>query len=89
CVGKDKKGEFTKTTTACTHENALGTCEMKVGDLEEAVHYYKKAGATEAGLKKTCEDAKGTWVPEAAAAGSASAAAGSAAPAAGSAAPKK
>ncbi len=89
CAGKDKKGELVKDSKPCTHEDALGTCELKVGDLEEAHHYYKKAGATEAALKKSCEDAKGTWVPEAAAAGSASAAAGSAAPAAGSAAPKK
>jgi trimeric autotransporter adhesin len=89
CAGKDKKGELAKGSTPCTHENAIGTCEMKVGELMEAVHYYKKAGAAEAGLKKACEGEKGTWMAEAAAAGSASAAAGSAAPAAGSAAPKK
>jgi len=72
CAGKDKKGELVKGSTPCTHENALGSCEAKVGDLEEVHHFYKKAGATEATVKKACDDAKGTWVPEAAGAASGS-----------------
>lgn len=88
CAGADKKGVFKKGSEECTHENSLGTCEVKVEGGGEFDHYYKVAGMDEKGAKAACELKSGTWVPEAAGASSASPATSGAPSAAPSAAPK-
>ena len=80
CLGLEKKGVFKKGSEPCTHENALGTCEVKLGDAGEFHHYYKAAGSDADSAKKSCEMKSGVWIPEAAGAASAAPSA-SAAPA--------
>jgi hypothetical protein len=87
CVGKDKKGEFKKGSEACTHTDAIGTCEEKkeTGDL---AHHFYKAKFDEAAAKKVCDSVKGTWIAEPAAAPAGSGAPSATPAASGSAAPK-
>ncbi len=72
CVGADKKGVFKKGTDECTHENSLGTCEVKVEGGGELEHHYKKDGLDADKAKAACETKKGVWIPEPAGASSAS-----------------
>jgi hypothetical protein len=90
CVGKDKKGEFKKGSEACTHTDAVGTCEEKLEGTNALAHHFFKPKFDEAAAKKICDDRKGTWIPEPAAAPATSGAASAAPVASGaaSAAPK-